>query len=577
MKFDYKAPCASQPLMSRYLRFGKKFKWLAFALPMAFIVPAKAMATEAADSAVAYNSAATNDYSDTPSALSRQDRLTYTTAFDALRRGDLETARTTARQVQDRILLGQLEFERLFHANHVATYEELVGWLETYSDLPMAERVYNLAMRRLPDGATPPPRPGGFLTRTWDSVTRAGSPATDPSRAARVMLNNDDLQGAYDNGIELGDWWTVGLSAWRMNKFNEAYQAFVQVADDPTEDPWVRAGGAFWAARAAGYSGRQDRIQPLLRQAARWPSTFYGQIAQRQLGEETVIINQGPQSYSTSARPSVPEEPVTVNGRELNAFVQQDETARRTLALYEVGRRNDAAASAREGLRRSRDANSRQMWAGLYRLVAPSRAAERAASVIDATDYPMPYLEPEGGFTVDRALVYALIRKESAFDPSVRSGAGAYGLMQVMPSTAAYMTGDQSYVRQPQRLLDGAHNMKMGQEYINRLLAIESFKGDLLKTVASYNAGPGPMLTAIRKVGADADPLLLIEIIDVPQARDYVEKVVAAYWIYQRLLGGPLNTLDAVVSGAPGVPLSLDYRPPAQVIQTAEQVGLGPN
>jgi len=48
----------------------------------------------------------------------------------------------------------------------------------------------------------------------------------------------------------------------------------------------------------------------------------------------------------------------------------------------------------------------------------------------------------------------------------------------------------------------------------------------------------------------------------VPQAREYVEKVVAAYWIYQRMNGRPLNTLDAVASGATLIPLALDYVPP---------------
>ncbi|MDP2764516.1 MAG: lytic transglycosylase domain-containing protein, partial [Brevundimonas sp.] len=81
----------------------------------------------------------------------------------------------------------------------------------------------------------------------------------------------------------------------------------------------------------------------------------------------------------------------------------------------------------------------------------------------------------------------------------------------------------------------------------------------------SYNAGPGPKVAAVRKLGQDADPLLLIETIDVPQAREYVEKVVAAYWIYQRMNGLPLNTLDAVASGATRIPLSLDYVPPAPV------------
>ena len=74
-------------------------------------------------------------------------------------------------------------------------------------------------------------------------------------------------------------------------------------------------------------------------------------------------------------------------------------------------------------------------------------------------------------------------------------------------------------------------------------------------------------------LGADADPLLLIETIDVPQAREYVEKVVAAYWIYQRMMGAPVNTLDAVASGARAVPIRLDYVAPAPApLQVAEAV-----
>ncbi|MBD3819651.1 MAG: lytic transglycosylase domain-containing protein [Brevundimonas diminuta] len=516
------------------------------------------------------------DASPSPTALSSEDRLSYTTAFDALRRGDLELARNSARQAKDRVLLGQVEFERLFHPSHVATYDELAAWLETYSDLPMAERVYTLAMRRLPDGAAEPKRPGGLLTRTWASLTNPGDGGVnDPAKAARVALNNDDLSGAYTMGQQIGDWWTAGLAAWRMEQHADAFQAFEHVAQDPTEDPWVRSGGAFWAARAAGQSGRQDRVNEYLRQAARWPATFYGQIALRQLGEEPVIENQGPRPYeATLQRASFTPEPIGVDARALNAFIRSDEDARRTVALYEVGRRNDAELAARNGLRAaSGDSAARQMWAGLYRLVAPGRAAQSEASRIDAVRYPMPDLQPMGGFTIEKALVYAIARKETDFNANARSGAGAYGLMQVMPTTAAHMTGDQGYVRTPQRLLDPAVNMKLGQDYVNRLFQIESFQGDLLKAVASYNAGPGPMLAAIRKLGADADPLLLIETIDVPQAREYVEKVVAVYWIYQRMMGGPVKTLDAVASGARAVPIRLDYvAPPPAPLQVAEAV-----
>ncbi|HEY4585358.1 MAG TPA: lytic transglycosylase domain-containing protein [Brevundimonas sp.] len=545
-----------------------------FAFALCAVVAGAAQADDADSSRPYAATAAIAEAS--PTALSSEDRLSYTTAFDALRRGDLELARASARQAKDRVLLGQVEFERLFHPSHVATYEELAAWLETYSDLPMADRVYTLAMRRLPDGAPEPKRPGGLISRTWASLTSPGDGGVnDPAKAARVALNNDDLPGAYEMGQQIGDWWTAGLAAWRMDRHAEAFRAFEHVAQDPTEDPWVRSGGAFWAARAAGQSGRQERVVEYLRQAARWPATFYGQIALHQLGEEPVIENMGPRPYeATLQRAAFAPEPIGVDTRALNAFIQSDEDARRTVALYEVGRRNDAELAARNGLRAaSGDNAARQMWAGLYRLVSPGRAAQSEASRIDALQYPMPELQPMGGFTIEKALVFAIARKETGFDANARSGAGAYGLMQVMPTTAAHMTGDQGYVRTPQRLLDPAVNMKLGQDYVNRLFQIESFQGDLLKAVASYNAGPGPMLAAIRKLGADADPLLLIETIDVPQAREYVEKVVAAYWIYQRMMGGPVKTLEALASGARAVPIRLDYVPPAPApLQVAEAV-----
>ncbi|MGX1692410.1 lytic transglycosylase domain-containing protein [Brevundimonas naejangsanensis] len=545
-----------------------------FAFALCAVVAGAASAEDADSSRPYVATAAVAEAS--PTALSSEDRLSYTTAFDALRRGDLELARNSARQAKDRVLLGQVEFERLFHPSHVANYDELAAWLETYSDLPMANRVYTLAMRRMPDGAAEPKRPGGLLTRTWASLTNPGDGGVnDPAKAARVALNNDDLPGAYEMGQQIGDWWTAGLAAWRMDQHAEAFRAFEHVAQDPTEDPWVRSGGAFWAARAAGQSGRQERVVEYLRQAARWPATFYGQIALHQLGEEPVIENMGPRPYeATLQRASLTPEPLGVDTRALNAFIQSDEDARRTVALYEVGRRSDAELAARNGLRAaSGDNATRQMWAGLYRLVSSGRAAQSEASRIDAIRYPMPELQPMGGFTIEKALVYAIARKETDFNANARSGAGAYGLMQVMPTTAAHMTGDQGYVRTPQRLLDPAVNMKLGQDYVNRLFQIESFQGDLLKTVASYNAGPGPMLAAIRKLGADADPLLLIETIDVPQAREYVEKVVAAYWIYQRMMGAPVKTLEALASGARAVPIRLDYVPPAPApLQVAEAV-----
>jgi len=533
------------------------------------LVLAFCAATTAATAETPYGSTAeAGAGSGRPTALSSADRISYTTAFDALRRGDIETARTAARQAQDRVLLGQVEFESLFHPDHVATYEELTAWLETYSDLPCADRVYTLALRRRPDGAPEPVRPGGVLGRTWNSLVSAVSGdggVTDPAKAARVAYNNDDLTGASALGRQIGDWWTVGLAEWRLGQFHESFAAFERVANDPTEDAWVRAGAAFWTARAAAQSGRQDRVTDYLRLSAQWPATFYGQIALRQLGEEPTIENMGPRPYEAEPRlrraAYVPQS-AAVEPTALEAFVQADARAKRTVAFYEVGRNADAETELRSGLRTA-VGDAAKMWTALARAILPVNHGD--ATRIDATRYPMPDLAPEGGFVIERALVYALARKETDFNPNARSSVGAYGLMQVMPTTAAEMTGDRTFVSDPTKLLVPAVNMRLGQAYINKMLALPAFQGDLLRAVASYNAGPGPMLAAVRKLGADADPLLLIETIDVPQARDYVEKVMASYWIYQRLFGGPLKTLDAVASGARAVPMALDYvAPPPQ-------------
>ncbi|MBU1384073.1 MAG: lytic transglycosylase domain-containing protein [Alphaproteobacteria bacterium] len=505
------------------------------------------------------------------SALSHADRLSYTTAFDALRRGELEIARASARQANDRVLLGQVEFERLFHADYTATYEELTAWLEEYSDLPGAPRAYNLAMRRRPDGAAEPKRPSSVSGRTWSSVFRPGGGAdpADPTKAARIALNNDDLHGAVTLGEQIGDWWVVGLAQYRLGEFGKSAAAFERVLDDPTEDGWVRAGAGFWAARSAGRSGQQDRVHGLLRRAGAWPATFYGQIALRQLGEEPTIENLGPTPYRAAGVQRAAyqaEEASDVGADELNEFIRTDHRAWRTVAYSEVGRATDARDELRTGLRSSVTERGRQLWAALGRALGPRvMGVSDDGRRIDADRYPQPDIQPEGGFVIERSLVYAIARKETDFNANARSPVGAYGLMQVMPTTAAELANDRSFVSSPERLFNPAVNARLGQAYVSKVLAMPAINGDLLRVAASYNAGPGPMVAAVRKLGHDADPLLLIETIDVPQARDYVEKVVAAYWIYQRLNGRPLNTLDAVASGATLAPMALDYVPPAPI------------
>ena len=88
----------------------------------------------------------------------------------------------------------------------------------------------------------------------------------------------------------------------------------------------------------------------------------------------------------------------------------------------------------------------------------------------DSAAYPIPRWRPEGGFSTDRALIYALMRQELNFDPRAVSRAGARGVMQLMPATARY-------VARAAGLAGVAHlsrpelNMALGQKYLKMLLA----------------------------------------------------------------------------------------------------------
>ena len=90
----------------------------------------------------------------------------------------------------------------------------------------------------------------------------------------------------------------------------------------------------------------------------------------------------------------------------------------------------------------------------------------------DGARFPIPALRPAGGFKMDPALVYALTRLESNFDPDAVSSVGARGLMQVMPETASYMSGDggAQASRYAHRLHDPATNLAIGQSYVMYLV-----------------------------------------------------------------------------------------------------------
>jgi soluble lytic murein transglycosylase-like protein len=168
-------------------------------------------------------------------------------------------------------------------------------------------------------------------------------------------------------------------------------------------------------------------------------------------------------------------------------------------------------------------------------------AASRNADPKSA--YPMLPIQPSGGFQVDSALIHAIVRQESRFDPMAVSSAGARGLMQVLPSTAKLGEDPNG------RLFDPVYNLTVGQNYVREMMRFSTPDGNLLQTAVAYNGGPGNLQKWRASVDDGGDPLLFIESLPNRETRGYVERVMANFWIYQLRMGKPTPTLDQLASG----------------------------
>jgi soluble lytic murein transglycosylase len=157
----------------------------------------------------------------------------------------------------------------------------------------------------------------------------------------------------------------------------------------------------------------------------------------------------------------------------------------------------------------------------LYALVYPARFAAQAGGAA-AGEGISPYL------------LLALVRQESFFDETAVSSAGALGLTQVVPATGAEIAADLEIADfKESDLLTPETSLRFGAYYLAR--QIEGFGGNVHAALAAYNGGPG---NAGRWAEASADdPDLLLESIDFPETRLYVEVVLANYALYRYTYG----------------------------------------
>ena len=330
--------------------------------------------------------------------------------------------------------------------------------------------------------------------------------------------------------------WVAGLAAWRLGDCSVAAWHFEQVSNSEVAGDWTAAAGAFWAARSYMICHRPEEVSRMLKKSASFEKTFYGILASRQLG---IRVNLDW---------TVPE------------FTQADynevrslSNVHRAIALAQVGENTLADQEVSAAWDRTRDSQhsallglASQLGLAATQLRIGRIEKQKRILSLDSNIYPIPYITPDGGYTLDKALLFAMIRQESAFNSWAQSRVGARGLMQLMMGAANDMS--QNHRLQRIKLDDPRYNMYLGQKYMKTML--ESFaEGNMFKSLVAYNAGPGNMQKWIKTTNFQDDPLLFIESIPARETRIYIERVISNMWIYRMRLGQKTPTLDYVASG----------------------------
>ncbi len=529
--------------------------------------------------------------------LSDSDIALYQEIFALQEDGRWGDADKKIAALENEILLGYVQHQRYMHPTaYRSSFNELKRWMAFYADHPDAGKIYSLARKRQPKGQSAPIRP---ISRKWRAEPEkelspelvADYEKTGKSRLRQIegrtrFLANKEraltaqkeidnhlkrgviterqydrmrswiaaslyYQGYVDAAQEIAEsaadrngdsavlaYWIAGLIEFRQGDLASAHRHFSAMAAIPYQEDSLRAAAGFWAARTALSAGAPADVTPNLEIAAGFPFTFYGQLALAQLGR----------SYDFNW--TAPE----LNQKQFNALIEDQPRITRAIALAEVGRDSEADLELRWANGSLDESMSPQLLALAIALDLPAAQIDIALSddddpALQAGLFPIPHFAPENGFKIDRALLYALMRQESKFKTDATSRVGARGLMQLMPRTASFISGDRSlrYQSGRERLYDPAYNMELGQNYVDHLMT-RAVDGDLFNLAAAYNGGPGNLRRWKRAVEVE-DPLLFIESIPNRESRDFVEKVLTNFWVYRARLGQPAPSREKVAAG----------------------------
>lgn len=553
----------------------------------------------------AYEISVAEKYSEifTTNILTQNDIINYRQAYVFQEECKWKSANKHILKISNKILMGHILAQRYLHPKcYRSNYLELYYWLQKYNDLPQAKRIYRLAIKRMPKGyksPTKPIKPTGIvgdkviskksnkyksskklsknqriekqkLINAVKSRVNRGWPTGAvkilQQRDVNLLLdqveldqqkeliakgyflaNKNDLAVKYASEALVNSSarvpyaaWTAGLASWRLKEYKKAADFFSLFSISLKDDAWHQTSGSFWAARSYAKLGQYNNINFWLERASQNPNSFYGMLALEILGIDEKI-NWGSNNTLNTSNSKLLNLP---SGKRLQSLIQvgfNDELEKEIVHINSVLNKEIASESV----------NIAQHFNLAYtQLKIVNKLEQFGLTIETGLYYPTPIWEPRGGFNINKELIYAFMHQESMFNAKAKSNQGAVGLMQVLPSTAKFITSSKDVKRSNSNILTVPEiNLEVGQEYIEYLLDLELVSNNLIYLAAAYNGGPGNLKKWKQETNYLDDPLFFMESIPSRETRWFIEKILTKYWIYQNKNQKEMTSLKMLANG----------------------------
>lgn len=384
-----------------------------------------------------------------------------------------------------------------------------------------------------------------------DKAPQVGREAiwTEKQSEMRRMLRDRQYATAYQlaagHGLTSGEAfrdaeWAAGWLA--LEKLNDAQkaEAHFRTFEAGVQTPISISRANYWLGEALTKLGKTEEAQAAYQKAAKYPYVFYGQLACEKVKATTPEAAKI--SFALPAAPTDDERAAFAKTPAVRAAILLAETGR--LASFERFSYaiDDMLTTTGE----------HQMLFDIAAGYLEMRAAVRGAKAglgrgLVAPDAVFPLMElpksPRSG-SAEPALVLALSRQESEFNPRAVSSADARGLMQMVPR---YAQAEARMVGLPFRSSwltdDPAYNLRLGRGFLDDL--VDDYNGSYILAAAAYNAGPSRARQWISDFGdprGQVDAVDWIESIPFAETRNYVQRVLENTQVYRhRLTGGPVE------------------------------------